>query len=218
MSVADLLGPQSGGTTNIEVNDLIVNGTFTGTGPVIDTNLTLSGTLNVAGTTTLANTSVTTLSVSSGLSAPSISLGASPAALNFYSGVQSYTPVLTFGGAAVGLTYTTQMGAYVKIGQQVTATFSFQLATVGSSTGSAAVSLPFPAENLVPPGNVYTSAISFQGVTLDAGFTVVTGSAQAGATLDLHEDGSAEPTTDLTNTSFTVGSAISGTLTYFTAT
>ena len=49
----------------------------------------------------------------------------------------SWTPALLFGGAAVGMTYTTQVGSYVKVGRLVTATCRMDLSAKGSSTGSA---------------------------------------------------------------------------------
>jgi hypothetical protein len=59
----------------------------------------------------------------------------------------SWTPVLTFGGGSTGITYTSQEGYYTRIGNTVTATGGFILSAKGSSTGSAAISLPLTARN-----------------------------------------------------------------------
>lgn len=56
----------------------------------------------------------------------------------------SWTPVLSFGGASVGITYLTQQGRYTKIGDMVQVWAYFQLTNKGSSTGSAVVGgVPF---------------------------------------------------------------------------
>jgi hypothetical protein len=57
----------------------------------------------------------------------------------------TFTPTLTFGGAAVGLTYATQVGRYTKVGNRVMVTIYLVLSNKGSSAGSAVVSgLPIP--------------------------------------------------------------------------
>src|SRR5260221_14348861 len=61
----------------------------------------------------------------------------------------TWTPGVAFGGAAVGVTYATQSGTYVKIGSQVTAWFSMTLTSKGSSTGAATITgLPFTMANV----------------------------------------------------------------------
>jgi hypothetical protein len=56
----------------------------------------------------------------------------------------TWTPTITFGGGATGLTYARQFGKYVRVGNFVNIVGHFQISTVGSSTGSAVVSgLPF---------------------------------------------------------------------------
>jgi hypothetical protein len=56
----------------------------------------------------------------------------------------TWTPTITFNFASTGITYTTQLGRYVKIGRQVTIWVYFLLASKGSDTGPARVmGLPF---------------------------------------------------------------------------
>ena len=56
----------------------------------------------------------------------------------------TFTPAVTFGGAAVGVTYTTQTGRYTKIGDRVMFSYYFVLSNKGSSTGSSLLTgLPF---------------------------------------------------------------------------
>jgi hypothetical protein len=61
----------------------------------------------------------------------------------------SWTPALQFGGLAVGLTYSAQIGRYIRIGKKVTVWVSLQLSALGSSTGSATIEgLPFVTANI----------------------------------------------------------------------
>lgn len=105
------------------------------------TNKTLTS--PILNTATLNNpTMVTpTLGVAS---STSIKFG-SGSVLNTY--VQgSWTPVLSFGGASVGITYGSQVGTYNQIGNMVFVTFSLTITSKGSSTGAALISgLPVAA-------------------------------------------------------------------------
>lgn len=58
-------------------------------------------------------------------------------------GNTSYTPAVLFGGGGTGITYTTQVGFYTRIGNQVIVSVNIQLSSKGSSTGNVTVSLPF---------------------------------------------------------------------------
>jgi hypothetical protein len=77
----------------------------------------------------------------------------------------TWTPVLQFGGANVGITYGVQTGQYTKIGNVVTASMAIQLTSKGSSTGSATIiGLPFPGKSgLFQAAVVQTNAMSFTG-------------------------------------------------------
>jgi hypothetical protein len=56
----------------------------------------------------------------------------------------TFTPAITFGGGSTGITYTTQTGAYTRIGDLVALQLHILLSSKGSSTGTAAVTgLPF---------------------------------------------------------------------------
>jgi len=60
----------------------------------------------------------------------------------------AWTPAITFGGAAVGVTYTTQSGTYTKIGNLVTVTYDLILSAKGSSTGAVRITnLPFTSKS-----------------------------------------------------------------------
>ena len=69
-----------------------------------------------------------------------------------------------FGGASVGLTYSTQAGTYTKIGRQVTLNGRFTLSAKGSSTGEARITgLPFTIANT--EGNRSVPALRFADIT-----------------------------------------------------
>jgi hypothetical protein len=56
----------------------------------------------------------------------------------------AWTPALKFGGASVGMTYGTQLGAYTKIGNRVWCEARIGLTAKGSSTGAATITgIPF---------------------------------------------------------------------------
>lgn len=68
---------------------------------------------------------------------------------------RTFTPALKFGGNSTGMTYTTQEGTYVKVGQLVMVSIRIVLSAKGSSTGSATITgLPF------------TSAAYYGGLTV----------------------------------------------------
>lgn len=59
----------------------------------------------------------------------------------------TFTPGVAFGGAAVGVTYTTQVGRYTKIGNRVIAQAYVIVSDNGSSTGVVTLTgLPFTAD------------------------------------------------------------------------
>jgi hypothetical protein len=81
----------------------------------------------------------------------------------------TWTPGISFGGASVGVTYSQQVGRYVKVGKQVTVNGYLYLSSKGSSTGAAKITgLPFPMANIASffPGSCLranTVATTFSG-------------------------------------------------------
>ncbi len=77
----------------------------------------------------------------------------------------TFTPAMTFGGASVGITYTTQAGNYTKIGDRILYNFTIILSNKGSSNGNLFVtSLPFIAKSVTghaPPVNLRIVRIAF---------------------------------------------------------
>jgi len=84
----------------------------------------------------------------------------------------NWTPVLTFGGASVGITYTTQQGVYLRIGDLVFVEMEILLSSKGSSTGDAIITgLPLPVA-----ANSFLN-IRWADVTFDATYTTAVGAA-----------------------------------------
>ncbi len=72
----------------------------------------------------------------------------------------SFTPAITFGGGATGITYTAQSGSYLQVGNIIVFTLSIQLSNKGSSAGSALITgLPFS------PTGTWIFAISANALT-----------------------------------------------------
>lgn len=116
----------------------------------------------------------------------------------------TWTPVLAFGGASVGITYSTQSGRYVKVGKTVFASFRITLSAKGSSTGAASITgLPFTVQNdlgATAPGGLRGSNLTFTGIpnlaavgdTTTATFQMF---ASGGSAADISDTGFAANTT-----------------------
>lgn len=73
----------------------------------------------------------------------------------------TFTPTVTLGGAAVGLTYTTQLGRYTKIGSRVFFNIEIVLSALGSSTGNVVINgLPFTATAHNFPCSMYANVVA----------------------------------------------------------
>lgn len=124
----------------------------------------------------------------------------------------TWTPGVTFGGAAVGVTYgASNGGRYTKVGRLVTATFLLQLTAKGSSTG-AAVLTGLPFVSIASPVLACMAkgwAASLSGVSGTVEGTVP--SAAQAITL-FNANGGAAAT--LTSSNFTNASQLSGSVNY----
>ena len=79
------------------------------------------------------------------------SLGLGVAATKAYE-EGTYTPAISFGGGTTGIGYSNQVGFYTKIGRLCFVTMRVTLSSKGSSSGVAAVTLPFTSANISQPG------------------------------------------------------------------
>ena len=118
----------------------------------------------------------------------------------------TWTPAVTFGGNAVGATYTTQIGRYVKVGNAVTVFCVLALSSKGSSSGSAVITgLPFTALE----GSAATLTAYDVG---NSGY--IWGQQGVGTTLVLYTVSTAGTRTNITNTNFSNDTNINFSVTY----
>lgn len=121
--------------------------------------------------------------------------------LNWYE-EGTWTPVITLGGATTGITYTTQVGKYTRIGRQVVATVFIVLSSKGSATGTMRITgVPYaPGTSgdvgaVVAADNLTLSANGSPAASLAAGSTsIVPSQIVLGTAFTLSD-------TNLTNTS-----------------
>lgn len=183
--------------------------------PVLPANLTVAGNLTVNGNTTLGNAPADALSVSSS----AVTWNGNPThsgAHTFTSGVRfanttisgnvldhyeegTFIPVLTFGGASVGITYSSQLGTFTRIGNVVFFRISIILTSKGSSTGVARITgIPVGALNVVIGGVSVGQNVTMAGLTGAVIASVASGPNQ----IVLNQSG-ATGSTDVQDTNFT---------------
>jgi hypothetical protein len=90
----------------------------------------------------------------------------------------TWTPVLSFGGASVGITYSLQSGVYARIGKLIFVNFNVTLTSKGASTGTALISgLPFTVASPGVQFSYYMSPGTFPANTIDIFASVPSGTA-----------------------------------------
>lgn len=125
----------------------------------------------------------------------------------------TYTPVLSFGGASTGITYSAQDGKYTQIGNVVYCSVHIQLSSKGSSTGLAAITLPVATS--AGPLACFNANL-FSGITLDIPYQTIGGYAQSGF-LNLFESGTGLSFSGLTDSMFSNTTDLYVTWFYFAA-
>jgi hypothetical protein len=125
----------------------------------------------------------------------------------------SWTPGIAFGGSATGITYTSQIGFYTKIGKLVIASFDITLSSKGAQTGAATVTgLPFAAN----ASSVFPCQIGFYfAMSTITGFSAFVNGGASVITLAI--TGSGDANTSYSNTNFGNTTRISGSVVYTTA-
>ena len=184
------------------------------TGTIITTagGAAISGTTG-AFTTTVGVGGATPAASGAGITFPATASASSDAnTLDDYE-EGTWTPGVSFGGASVGVTYSSPSGTYTKIGRQVTCVGRMVLSNKGSSTGVANITgLPFT----VASGEPNYAGLSFSYIDSMTFAAVPMGRTNAGSTnIDLSETSNAGAATDLTNSDFTNGTALRFIVTYF---
>ena len=125
----------------------------------------------------------------------------------------TWTPGISFGGGVVGITYSTQVAAYTKIGNHVSLGASIILSNKGSSTGGASLTgFPFPTQNTSLLFVTGTAQFSFAGAIGGAPYLIVVPNATV-ASINFFNTatGGGTATTDVnfSNTSQVLGASFS---------
>jgi hypothetical protein len=124
----------------------------------------------------------------------------------------TWTMGISFGGAASGVTYAANTGAYTKIGRQVMVNGLMSLSSKGSSTGTAQITgLPFAIGS--GASNYAAASLRFDSITFANQFQAYGGVTTTN--IELEEITEAGVTSTLTNADFANGSSIMVSLTYF---
>lgn len=135
------LGTISTGVWNGTTVDVAHGGTGVASQPAY--SLVCGGTTTTGAFQSVADVAVGQVLVSGGTAAlpafsatpsvTSITLGGGTALANYVQG--TWTPAIAFGGASVGITYSTQLGFYTRVGNVVNISGHLVLTSKGSSTG-----------------------------------------------------------------------------------
>lgn len=197
---------------NITYGGVTLSNSVTGTGSMV-----LSANASLTGTTSLSALTASGLLNISGAGAGQIqfpatqNLSANANTLDDYE-EGTFTPTLTFGGASVGMTFSTRTGSYTKIGNMVCFVIELILSAKGSSTGTAQIaSLPATANSFNPP-------ISAQANNMSAGTTTTVQAIVNGGTTTIQLQAFAAGTaTALADTNFTATTVFRVAGMYFTA-
>ena len=134
----------------------------------------------------------------------------------------TWTPVVAFGGASTGLTYTARDGEYTRIGRQVTITFMINLSDKGSSSGYATVTgLPFTIPDLISNTVVEASGSAsywnnFTPHMMWVGYSAETSTSNLSIRFQ-PETGASDAVGAMTDSNFTDSTTFRGTVTYFTS-
>jgi hypothetical protein len=128
----------------------------------------------------------------------------------------TWTPALTIGGSATGITYSYQAGKYTKVGNVVTVNAYIELSSKGSNTGNLLITgLPFTVTSLTGGFSGAANGFCFwAGLNVSAYSANVLGMASS-TTANLYVQTSAVATVSIaTNATLTNSSGLSFTLTY----
>lgn len=130
----------------------------------------------------------------------SISFGAGSSLANYVAST-AWTPVLAFGGASVGITYSTQNGVYARIGSIVFFVCNLTLSNKGSSMGNATIiTLP------VTPATTAQASIFYDNLTFVG--SQIGGQINVSSAISLNVFASAIGTAPLTDANFANNSII----------
>jgi len=124
-------------------------------------------------------------------------------ALNSYISETSWTPVLKFGGGTTGITYSTQAGFYIRIGNLCFFTANLVLSNKGSSTGNATITLPINNATV----EVIVGTNFWSNITLAVLNTNISGFIQSNI-ININQTGSSVAQSAVADTNFANNSSI----------
>lgn len=126
----------------------------------------------------------------------------------------TWTPTLSFGTGTTGITYSTQLGYYVRVGKLVTIWFDMNVSSTGSSTGNAFVGgLPFNVSTALNQVGTAMWGSTSNALNSRAWFGTASGAANA---KQFGLRAGTNTFTALTNTSLNSSFELSTTLSYIT--
>jgi len=168
--------------------------------------------LATANTAIVATNSSGVPSVTTTPACTSITLSGGTALSNYVEG--TWTPVLTFGGGTTGITYSTQRGQYIRIGNIVHYSYRLVLTSKGSSTGAATMTglvVTSGATSIDTLGQITASAL-----TMTANYQIpYTNVAASSTTVNLFQFGSNQTINALSDTNFANTTTLIGSGWYF---
>lgn len=127
----------------------------------------------------------------------------------------TFTPVLQFGGASTGITYSTQLGYYRIVGNMLFFNIHLTLTSNGSATGTATIA-GLPVAAAAAPATMFYRPVFGGGLAFNVNFTDMTGQLAGGATsMLLRQVGSGQALTNLTDVNIVDTSIIGFTGFYF---
>ena len=151
-------------TGSVSASGSVIAGSFGGTTAVISGSASVGSTFSAGAVT-----------------ATSLTFGGD--VMNTYIVAGNWTPILSFGGASVGITYSTQLGTYSQVGHIIWWNVSMVLTSKGSSTGILGITLPGTNPGITFGGTV----ADYSNINLDVGYTQLGVSADSATTFSLSE-------------------------------
>ena len=126
----------------------------------------------------------------------------------------SWTPSLAFGGSSTGVTYTTQQGSYMLVGNVLIAQYFLVLSSLGSSSGIATITgLPYTCTS---SGNFYNSDLAISKGTFTSNyFQWMHGVLLSTNYVSLFQTSSGQPIITASKTNLSSTGTIQGELFYF---
>lgn len=162
--------------------------------------ITGGGTLNQGGTIFTSSSSLINTTTQTSLSVDRTAL---------------WTPNLQINGSSTGITYSTQVGGYVQIGNVITFWLNITLSSKGSSTGSVTIS-NFPITLGANGGSQVCAIGGFTGFTSSGTTTLSLGGMNSSAVLNIYLSGTGISLATVTNSMISNSFAINCTGCFFT--